>query len=427
MRPCHPLLLAAAVLLPLDGARAHSPDPSNDEASASSGILTLSGELRERVTFTSDIEFDPDLEGDGLFWTQRLAVRADADISPQLRARLTVQSGLFEGEDGNPVERNDLGIQEAFVEIGPSNAFVRLGRQELNLGSARLVSARDGTNIRRTWDGARAIVQLGAYQASALVLSEVDVAPSGIFNDPVAEGDLLAGAYLTGPAPLGQFDAYFLFSKFDDRQTIENLADQDRYTIGLRAFGEAGSIFWNWEAMYQFGSQGDVDISAWSVAANTGIRFEHLPWRPEIMLSANVASGDDERDDGTLGTFDALFPRGSYFSELAMLGPSNFYNIHPYLTVHPAPGLTTFVDVNFYWRYDRDDAIYGPPGNIIRSPDGSDARYVTTSVSAGAEWEASENILLSLLFTNAAPGRFIEETGPDETINFIEFSARYTF
>ena len=406
---------------------AASPASASGEQEGDSVSVEFSGIARERLTYIDNVAFDPDDPENGWFLIQRLGLSADVDVSPNVRGRVSVVSGVLEGEAFEPIQRNDVDIQEAYIEVGPKNAFVRIGRQEVGLGSYRLASSRDGTNIRRTWDGVRDIAQLADFEIQAMVLSEVEVESAGVFNDPVAEGDTLAGVYVTGPAPVGEFDAYVLHSNFDNRRTVEGAAEQDRYTLGARWFGELGKLIWNWEALYQFGDHGDLDISAWSVAANTALRFEDAPWKPEFMLSTNIASGDGDNGDGTLGTFDALFPRGNYFSQAAILGPSNFYNIHPSVTVFPDPDLELFADVNFYWRLEEEDGIYGPPFILLREPGASDARFVNTSVSAGATWDATENIQLAVIGTYSSAGRFIEETGPAEDIAFIEFTAQYSF
>jgi len=389
--------------------------------------IELSGVLRERLTYIDNVGFDPDNEENGWFLIQRAQITADAEISPNFRARITLQSGLLEGEAFEPIQRNDLDIQEAFLEVGPENAFVRVGRQELGLGSYRLASNRDGTNIKRTWDGVRGVAQIGDFEVQAMALSEVVVEPEGVFNDPIAQGDTLAGVYLTGPAPIGEFDAYFLYSGFDERRTIQGVAEQDRYTIGARWFGSRDKLFWNVEGLYQFGSHGDLDISAWSIASNVGVRFEDAPLKPQFMLSTNIASGDDDPNDGTIGTFDALFPRGNYFSQAAVLGPSNFYNIHPSVQIEPAPDVEMFADVNFYWRLEEEDGVYGPPFILLREPGNSEARFVNTSFSAGIDWDVTENFSLAVIGTYSNPGSFIEETGPAEDISFVEFTAEFRF
>ncbi len=50
---------------------------------------------------------------------------------------------------------------------------------------------------------------------------------------------------------------------------------------------------------------------------------------------ADVISGDSDPDDGELGTFNPLFPRGKYFGALSPVGPRNLIDVKPTLTVHP--------------------------------------------------------------------------------------------
>ncbi len=408
-------------------AQSHLHTPEEEPEKEKSSWLHLSGQLRERVTYLSAIEYDAGADGAGFFWTQRARIVADAQALPWLRARASVVSALLEGGDESPVERNDLDLQEGFLDFGPEHAFIRVGRQELRLGSQRLVAVRDGTNVRRTWDGVRGSLAVGDWNLDAVGLRLVDVDVDGIFNDGQDEGQELAGLYIVGPAPLGKIDLYYLYAEFDDRATIEGIEDEQRHSVGARAFGDKGPWFWDWEAIYQFGDFEDADISAWTVAMNTGYRWEEVTWSPEIMLSTNIASGDGDLGDGRLGTFNALYPRGSYFSENALLGPANFFNVHPYLRLRPRDDLLTFVDVNFYWRLETEDGVYGPPGFLIREPLGSDERLVDISVSAGVEWQAGEHFFLSLLFTHSEPQAFIRETGVSDPVDFVEFTVEFNF
>lgn len=424
------LLPSAAALLLVPGSplSASSGPEAGDKAPADRPVLIVSGQLRERASYQSALDYDEEAEAAGWFFTQRLALALDADISPDLRARASLVSALIEGgEENSPIERNALDLQEAWLEIGPEDAHVRLGRQEIRLGSQRLLAVRDGTTVRRTWDGVRAKARLGEVELDAFALRLVDVAPNGVFNDGRNEGRDIAGLQVTFPAPLGTLDAYHIFSEVGDRRTIEGVADERRHSLGLRASGSRGGWFWDWEAVYQSGRFGRGDISAWTLATNTGYRWESRAWKPEIMLSANIASGDGDPGDGDLGTFSALYPNASYFSENAVLGPANFFNLHPYFRLRPSGSLFLAVDANFYWRLEREDGVYAPPGNILRLPRRARARFVDTSISGVVEWEPAEHILLSLLFTHSAPQAFIRATGPAHSIDFLEATLQFAF
>lgn len=419
---------AVLLLLPEGPLSADTGAEAETQGAAPERAIVLTGQLRERATYQSALEYDAEAETAGWFWTQRAQIAADARITGNLRARVSAVSALIEGgEEDSPIERNVLDLQEAFVEIGPEDAFVRLGRQEIRLGSQRLLAVRDGTTVRRNWDGARVKARLGAVDLDAFALRLVATDPNGAFNDGRNEGRDIAGVQATFPAPLGRVDAYYIFSEIADRRTIEGVGDERRHSLGLRAFGSRGGWFWDWEAVYQTGRFGRGDISAWTLATNTGYRWEDRPWKPEIMLSANIASGDGDPGDGVLGTFSALYPNASYFSENAVLGPANFFNLHPYVRVRPRENLFLALDLNLYWRLEREDGVYAPPGNLFRQPQGARQRFVDTSLSGVIEWEPRENLLLGIVFTHSAPQDFIRATGPADPIDFVEATLQFDF
>ncbi len=399
-------------------------------ASTSSAYPAPSGwqtafEARERLQYFNNSNFDPAQTDDDWLWTQRLAASIEGFVAPSVKARLNVQSAVMSGAQTSPVDANVLDLREAYLELGDDARSIRVGRQDLALGSQRLIGTRDGTNVRRGWDGVRVKVTNGAWTFDAFALALVDVEPDGVFNDRSDDGRLLSGLYATGPAPIGELDAYFIFAETDDRATIEGIADQQRYNAGLRSFGEAGSVFWNWEAIYQWGQHGDLDISAWTLATNTGYRFD-TAWSPEVMLSANIASGDRNSEDGTLGTFDPLYPRGNYFSDAAVLGPANFYNLNPYLTLSPSEQLSLSFDVNWFWRLEDEDGVYGAPGNVLRAPISGAGDFVATGASLSAAYQINETISAEIIYAHNAPGNFIADTGPSEPVDFLELTLRFT-
>jgi hypothetical protein len=55
-------------------------------------------------------------------------------------------------------------VHQAFVEVKLPNAadsvfHLRVGRQEINLGSSRLVGIREGPNVRQSYDGGRLAIE----------------------------------------------------------------------------------------------------------------------------------------------------------------------------------------------------------------------------------------------------------------------------
>jgi hypothetical protein len=109
------------------------------------------------------------------------------------------------------------------------------------------------------------------------------------------------------------------------------------------------------------------------------------------------------------------------------LGPFNFFNIHPFLTIQPFSSLSTTLDVDFFWRQSLNDGVYSPNGQLLRASDGSTARYVGTEISFTNEWKVSRHLTLTAIYCHFFSGNFIRQTGTAQPIDFIEITARFLF
>lgn len=123
--------------------------------------------------------------------------------------------------------------------------------------------------------------------------------------------------------------------------------------------------------------------------------------------------------DGIFGAF----PRGNYFSEAAVLGPRNFYNVHAFLRIAPTAGWSHTVDVNWYWRLRDEDDVYGPPGNLILNP-GGEGELVTTAISNGTSWTLNRYFDASAIYTIQTHGELARAQGSPRNTHFIELTLR---
>lgn len=399
--------------------------------------LSLGGELRERYEYTRNPTWGEDRQdGDGAF-LQRYILQGDLRLGDHLRFFGQLYSALEKGRSGptSPIDENRLDLQQAFVEmnapLGEQRIVaLRLGRQELRYGSARLVDVREGPNVRRNFNGGVLRLTDGGWRVDALAVRPSRI-ETGVFDDSIEDDQALWGLYAVGRQPdwlpAGSIDLYYLGYANDAGSYQQGTARERRHTVGARLWGERGGWDWNWEFIYQFGTFGQGDIRAWSVASDSGYTWGGLPWSPRLGLSANIASGDGNPDNDDLGTFNPLFPRGSYFSELALLGPRNFFNVHPFLTLAPLPGVTITTDVDFFWRLMRDDGIYSPSGALLRSGEGTGERYVGTAFSLNVGWEITPALQASVVYGHFFPGAFVEATGPSRDVDYFELTLKAQF
>lgn len=73
------------------------------------------------------------------------------------------------------------------------------------------------------------------------------------------------------------------------------------------------------------------------------------------------------------------------------------------------------------------DRIYRPSGSLLRSAADSDARYIGTELSLNATWQATPHLSATAIYAHFIPGRFIEETGASDHIDFVELTVKLLF
>lgn len=402
-----------------------------------SWYLSLGGEIRAVYEFYDNNAFGAGPQDDDGFLLQRYMFHADLHLSRHFRAYLDLKSNLADGREGGPrpPDEDRFDLHQAFVDLSayPSDdtsITFRPGRQELLYGSARLISHRNGPNVRQSFDGFKLITRTAGWQIDGFFVRPVET-DTGILDDDTIDQRSLWAAYATRPlASLGRrggIDFYYIGARNEEARFVQGAGRETRHTLGSRLFGAVGNFDFNWELMGQFGEFAGDQIRAWSLGTDNGYTLANAPFSPRFGLKANVISGDSDPRDGSLGTFNALYPRGGYFGEIGLIGPANLLNLHPQVDFNLRRDLTLTFDTVFFWRYSLDDGVYGPSGNLVRGPSASDARYIGTQPSVILTYRPTDQLQFIATYSVFVPGKFIEQTGPDETIHFVRLEAQFKF
>ena len=398
--------------------------------------LSLGGLIRERYEYIHNPLWGQDQQDKHGVFLQRYMLHADVHVGAYVRVFGQLYSAIESGRRGgpSPVDEDKLDLHQAFLDIalplGEGRTLtLRGGRQEMSYGSGRLIDVRQGPNVRRSFDGARALLRWRDWRIDGLVArpvrNEVEV-----FDNITDNSQALWGVYGMGKLATlsgASVDWYYLGFEDEEAEYVQGRDHERRHSVGARLWGANGGWDYNFEALYQWGRFGRGHIRAWTVASDIGYTWNDVRSYPRVGLRADIASGDRDPNDPDLETFNPLFPRGNYFNELANLGPRNFFDVHPFLTLEALQPLTLTADWNFYWRQSVEDGIYGPSGNLIRSPEGSRSRYVGSAISLTADWQINRHLNLTTIYAHFFPGSFLRETGPAEPIDFIELTLSLTF
>jgi len=387
-------------------------------------FVSFGADVRERYEYVDDPLWGDAPQDPNGYLLSRVHVHADLHVGESLRFFGQLKSALLADRTGGarPTDEDQLDVHQAFGEIAPVESLsLRFGRQEMAFGSSRLVSVREGPNVRLAFDGGRLTARFGDARLDAFVTRPVETDP-GIFDDGSDDGVAFYGAYGTVPLgllPDGHADLYWLALEREDAEFDTGTADERRHSFGTRLFGRPRPVDYNFEFVYQLGSFGDGDIRAWTIASDTGYTFEEAPLAPRLGLKANVASGDRDRDDDDLETFNALFPRGSYFNEAALVGPANFFDVHPSVELHPSRDVTAWLDWDFLWRQSLDDGLYGNAINPIVTGADSNERYVGSEPNVQVEWRVDPHVTLTACYVHFFAGPFLEESTSGKDIDFV--------
>lgn len=395
-------------------------------------FVSFGGEIRHRYERFTNEEWDASL-ADG-YLLQRYMVHADLHLGRAVRLFGQLKSGIANGRVAapRPPDQDSLDVHQSFLELrttgGTSDSVgvLRLGRQEFHLGSGRLMSVREGPNVRQSFDAVRVIVQSGSWRTDAFVARPV-LTNAGAFDDRGDRGRTLFGIYATHRRSSGSTaEAYYFGFRRNLARFDQEAGREQRHSVGLRVSRRQGALDFNTEAVGQWGTLGTSRIRAWTVAGEAGYQ---LTWagQPRFGLSAGITSGDRDRHDNRLGTFHPLFPKGAYFGLIAPTGPLNHVGVHPSVAVIPVRDWSITASWLSLWRTQRDDGIYAVPGELLRSGEGTRSRFVGHSPGIEVEWRAHRHLSMTAHAALFSGGAFLREAPPAETIVYLAAATTFRF
>jgi hypothetical protein len=372
------------------------------------------------------------------YLNERYMLHFDIHYGGHVRTFVELKSGLNSFRIGGPrpIDEKKLDFQAAFLEAGTSTGprwvVLRVGRQELEYGSGRLIDVREGPNVRLSFDGFLVKSQVDSWHIDGLAMRP-DLDNPGFFDNAPNHAVGFWGVYVTRPVFRdATIDAYYLGLDRQQAAFERGTAQEVRQSVGARISTpmatERPGLDFDYEGVWQFGTFGTGNIRAWTVASETGYRFPKAPLKPRFSAKADISSGDNPKSR-TLGTFNPLFPKGNYFGVLATTGPGpiNFIDFHPHVETSFPHNVSLSVDWIFQWRESLEDGVYAVPGFLIRPADGSQARFVGHRPGTELRWQENRHLWLQADYGIFYAGEFLKETKPGRNLNYWALWAGYKF
>ncbi len=335
-------------------------------------------------------------------------------------------------------DRNWGDLLNAFIEvktlnIDDENVYARIGRQQMLLGSQRMISPLDWANAMRTFDGVRMYRRSEKFDVDAFWMKPV-IPNANHFDAPDQRQDF-AGLYTTYRFKPDQIlDLYYLYLGNNDVKGTGKangvgalqLTPYDYHTVGARLAGKTNTILsrnekneflWDFENMYQMGSRGSGDISAGNSSSGVGYHFGDAPMNPTFWMYYDYASGS--RSIQGTNTFNQYYPLGHYYlGWLDYAGRSNVEDLNFHMYLYPSKWITFNAQYHLFQLANAKDALYNTSSGVLRSdPTGRAGRDVGSELDLIVNWHLSPTTDIVTAYGHMFAGDFLRATGPSGNLN----------
>lgn len=399
--------------------------------------ISLGGELREQYQYFKNLNFG-DLPPNavkssvGQLW-HRVMVHSDLHLNDQWRFFFQLNS-TFRFFNPNPltpeIDENKFSLHQAFMDYKLNKHWsFRIGRQELSYGNNRLLTFREGPNTRLSFDAVIAKYQTAKRKVDLLATTPVKSNPL-IFDD-ISFKEFVWGVYATEfilPKTLS-IDYYFLQFSAQSRRYNFIGGNERRQSVGFRMMFNKKPLSIELEATYQLGTFNQQSIKAYAISSDLNYLISQS--NSSILgINANYISGDNNRFDQELNTYNLLFSKPSY-GLAAPIGSSNIINLNPYFRINPIQSLSLYTGIYFMKRHSVVDGTYTPGMAQVRPSPAmlffSSAQNIGVQYAFESTYTFNPRLSFALDLAYFKAGNYVKETGKGLNTTYASFKSTFKF
>lgn len=379
--------------------------------------LSLGANARERFEANDAANFGTGTSRNADYVISRVEVHSDLRIASQVQIFTQLQSDFAPGKTVlTPVDQDRLDLEQAFITVTEpldgGTIKVRVGRQQIGFDLQRFISVRDGPNVRQSYDAVWVDYERGPWRFISFyshLVQDRDLRPFDDYsNDHLTYGGVHAERQLTSNSSLS-----VALSRFtqDGARFPSVTGNERRHILDLHYAGKHAGIDWDLEAMGQGGDMDGENIRAWAVGTLAGYTFAVVPWTPRVGLQVDAASGDKNRNDHQLNTFNPLFPNGYYVTLSGYTGYVNFIHVKPSVTLFPLSRLKLMLAGGVQWRETTADAVYTQPDIPVPGTAGRPGAYTGTYAQFRCDWALTSHLSFAVELVHLAIGATVRAVG----------------
>jgi hypothetical protein len=324
-------------------------------------------------------------------------------------------------------------LRQAYIEGGTldGNGFrARIGRQEMTIGSGRLLATGDWSNDFKTYDAGRGSLTSDFMNLDLVYGSPVQLDNTRFDRHKAGEHFYVAYATFKTILPGGSLEPYFMAKTQDGTDDVKSkdghLGSADTLYAGARIIGKLpGRFDYTAEGVREVGHYSHDVVDAWGYSAGGGWLVNRSVWKPHISSDFTWASGDDGKKDGFHEAFDGLYGLNQPLN--SMTGQISWKNIQDWragVDFVPVKKLTLKVDYRDYWLATVADGLYNPAGTRTVFDAKATSNHVGEGVDAQAIFKLNPKTTIGVGFGNLRPGAYLKQAG--KTTGFAYPSLAFT-
>ena len=406
--------------------------------------LTLGGDMRQAFEYFRNQAWMN--SGSNAYWLQRYRLLADLHVASRFRLYTELASSLSVGRNGGPrpIDENQFYLYQAFVDVSllPNTAWnptLRVGRQILLLGGTRLISPVLGVNVQQAFDGARLLLGGSGstdapWKFTAFALRAVRH-ELGALDDPVLDdAQQLWGGYYTWSGFQPHLDVYYLGYERPEAEYFQGPGRELRRTVGVRLFSpRQQAIDYDHELMYQGGSYGPGNISAWAVSLNAGYNWLQAKLKPRLGMRADMITGDRNPNNPDLQTFNPLFLNAVYYGWPGTFTAANLSTLASSIRITLPSQSRVALNYIAFWRQQQEDGIYAPGQTLTIPPLPSDEesliadRFIGSQLELIFDLKISRHIGALITYNRFITDSFLEVADRANDRDFVRAHVIYQF
>jgi len=380
-------------------------------------------EDRVRVEQKKDFDFNEHVQDNGALVFQRFTLAGRATLKDQYEVFASgVDSRVYSAHIKRTDQTDAFDLRQAYMsanKIAGSRFDLKIGRQVMKYGKARLISGSAWGNRENHFDAAVLRYKAEGLYADLLYGSRVRYLDHS-FNE-WNRHDMLSGAYVGYQKNM---DAPLVETYFFSNQNLGSIRTLNRHTVGVRTQATApGKIVCELEIPYQFGKNAGVEISAYALHFDAARSF-HTAWTPTLTATYNLATGD--RTPGNRShTFVPLFQATTEpYGRMDLFRWQNMREAALEGSLTPNKKWKLISATNFFWLDSYRDSWYDSTGRKLRTMTAGKARhYVGQEASLIAKYDLSGPVKLETGYAHFFSGKYVKDTGAYDDADWVYFQA----